>query len=114
MGDDGDTTGGVLAKVEQILSVLGYKVSLGSDLESSLATLRASSAQLVLIDVKSIAGSQGIKLIQAVRKLPPPLRTIVIRDSIPVHHTGIATLQKPFDLMALATTVRRVLDGDHR
>lgn len=99
--------------VEQILSVLGYRVILGTDLERPMAQLRSAAAQLVIVDIKPVTGSTGAKLFQAVRKLQPGLRTLVIRDSIAVHHAGGPTLQKPFDLMTLATTVRRALDGEH-
>ena len=99
--------------IEQILGVLGYNVILGSDWQTSLETLRSTSAHLALIDIKALAASPGIRLLQAARRLKPPVRTVIIRDSMTVHHAGIATLHKPFDLSALATTVRRVLDGEY-
>jgi signal transduction histidine kinase len=99
--------------VEQILSVLGYRVILGSDLERSIEELRRAAAQLVIVDIKPVSGSPGTKLFQAVRRLRPPPRTVLIRDSIAVHHAGVPTLQKPFDLMTLATTVRRAIDGEY-
>lgn len=98
--------------VEQILSVLGYQVTVGSDFEQSVAAIRSARPQLVLIDIKSVKGSPGLSLLQAVRR-HESLRAVIIRDTVAVHHSGIPTLQKPFDLLTLATTVRRVLDGEH-
>jgi DNA-binding NtrC family response regulator len=97
--------------IEQILGALGYKVLVRSDWQGCLETITTRSAHLAVIDIKSDASSPGFKLLQAAVKFK--MRTVAVRDSVQVHHAGVATLQKPFDLAALATTVRQALNGMH-
>ena len=97
--------------IEQILGALGYKVVVRNAWEDCLETVRTRTAHLAIIDIKSASSSSGFKLLEAAMKFK--MRTVVIRDSVQVHHAGIATLQKPFDLSALATTVRQALNGVH-
>jgi PAS domain S-box-containing protein len=99
--------------VEQILATLGYNVIVRSDLQESLASVRTGAVHLALIDIKSASSSHGFKLLQATAKLKPKVRTVILRDAVQVHYAGIATLQKPFDLASLATTVRQTLNGGH-
>ena len=101
----------VRSTVEQILNVLGYRVILGTEWHESLEILKTATVHLALIDVKSVPGAPGLRLLQATTKLRPPVRTVILRDSPSVHYRGVTTLQKPFDLSGLATTVRQSLDG---
>ena len=97
--------------IEQILGALGYKVIVRNEWQECLETVRTRSAHLALIDIKSASNSPGFRLLQATVQFK--MRTVIIRDSVQVHHSGIATLQKPFDLSGLATIVRQAVDGVH-
>jgi signal transduction histidine kinase/CheY-like chemotaxis protein len=97
--------------IEQILGALGYKVIVRNEWHQCLETVQTRSAHLALIDIKSASNSPGLRLLQAAVKFK--MRTVIIRDSVQVHQSGIATLQKPFDLSGLATIVRQALNGVH-
>lgn len=97
--------------IEQILGVLGYKVVVRSEWHECVESAITGTAHVALIDIKADSNSPGLKLLQAMAKLK--IRTVIIRDSFQVHHSGIATLQKPFDLASLATIVRQTLNGVH-
>jgi signal transduction histidine kinase/CheY-like chemotaxis protein len=105
--------GDVRHMIEQILGALGYKVIVRNEWHECLETAQTGIAHLALIDIKSASNSPGFRLLQEAIKLKPKVRIVILRDSIQVHHAGVTTLRKPFDLSGLATTVRQVLDGGH-
>jgi two-component sensor histidine kinase len=104
----------VRGTVEQILATLGYKVVLSGECEEAQMRMSLMRVDLAIVDVTATHNSAGLRLLQILAKREHPTRIVALRDSTPVHHSGITTLQKPFDLASLATTVRNVLDGVRR
>ncbi|HLF12317.1 MAG TPA: ATP-binding protein [Gammaproteobacteria bacterium] len=101
----------VIATVDQVLKVLGYRVVLGKDWKESLHVIRANTIQLVLIDIKDSSDASALKLVQAMRHLKSKVPVVILSDSQSGDYSGATMLLKPFDLSGLATTVRRTLDG---
>jgi PAS domain S-box-containing protein len=101
----------VFATIQDVLTVLGYRVVLGKEWKQSLDLLRTNAIHLVLIDVNGSSDPSARKLIDAIGRLKSPVPIVVLRDSKSADYNGSLTILKPFDLIGLATAVRRALDG---
>jgi CheY-like chemotaxis protein len=101
----------VRSTILQILEVLGYNVAFTSTVEQAVASLRADSVDLLLID----AGARDeADLLARARLARPGLAVIVTADSSGLERVralGATALQKPFSLADLAGCVRRTLDA---
>jgi signal transduction histidine kinase/DNA-binding response OmpR family regulator/DNA-directed RNA polymerase subunit K/omega len=99
-----------------VLSELGYRVLEASDAQSALATLQATSVDLLFTDVV-LPGKSGRLLAEEATLGRPNLRVLYTtgysRDAI-VHHgrldPGVHLISKPFTFEALGRRVREVLD----
>lgn len=99
--------------IRQILEVLGYSVSFGSDQAGVLAALRAADTHLLMFD----AGARDeAELIAKAAEARPGIKLVATTDSESqverLKALGITALQKPFSLAELAGCVRRALDGN--
>jgi PAS domain S-box-containing protein len=99
------------------LSMLGYAVSSCADGSEALAKYRERSGEydLVLLDL-TMPGMDGRECLKALRSINAHLKVIITSGhaldneiSAILTDTTIAFLQKPFDLRALSSAVRRAL-----
>src|SRR5262249_15150305 len=92
----------VRSTIRQILEVVGYTVEFTASADEALATLRAASAHLLLID----AGARDeAELVGRARGVRPGLKVIATADSMGLDRVrgfGAVALQKPFSLADLA------------
>jgi CheY-like chemotaxis protein len=106
--DDGQ----VCATVDQILRLLGYRVTVARRLGESIDAVQAGAVDLALIDIKGRIHPEADQLIAMLATPDRPVRAVIIRDSMSKHYSGVPTILKPFDLAGVANTVRRVLNGE--
>lgn len=101
----------------------GYRVAAASDGEGAIRHLNAQAADLVITDMV-MPGTDGVQLIQHLRKHHPAVRILAISGGGPMTPdlmTDIAralgaceTLMKPFTLIALLKAVRSLLPQAER
>jgi len=113
--DDDD----VRAFTAQVLSELGYRVTVAPDGKLALKALeQLSGVDLLFTDVGLPDGMSGRELAHEAQRRWPRLKVLYTtgyaRNSI-IHHgrldTGVELIVKPFTHSSLAAKVRRVLDG---
>jgi CheY-like chemotaxis protein len=96
----------------------GYEVHAAEDGRAALKYLRTETVDLVITDMM-MPGSDGVEVIQHIRKTYPKLKIIAISGGGATKREllldiarvlGVSrTLEKPFTMTALLTTVREVL-----
>jgi len=105
---------------EQLLSTLGYQVSMMTDSAEALKvfTANADHFNLVITD-QTMPGLTGIELITEIKKVKADTPTILCTgysskvDEDEAARLGIsAFMMKPLDLPVLSQTIRQVLDGN--
>ncbi|MBD3298410.1 MAG: response regulator [candidate division Zixibacteria bacterium] len=99
--------------LSEMLSEEGFTVATASDGQSGLEMMNDGQVDLVISDVH-MPVMDGSKLVTELRKLNPDLPVIVMnsipdRDiTTPADDRAIATVNKPFDLHELRSTIRRL------
>ncbi|GAB4314229.1 MAG: hypothetical protein Kow0074_01110 [Candidatus Zixiibacteriota bacterium] len=99
--------------LSEMLSEEGFTVVTAPDGKSGLEMMNSGNVDLVISDVH-MPVMDGTKLVSELRKMDPDLPVIVMnsipdRDiATPADDRAIATVNKPFDLHELRTTIRRL------
>lgn len=99
--------------LSEMLSEEGFTVATAPDGKSGLEMMNGGNVDLVISDVH-MPVMDGSKLVSELRKMDPELPVIVMnsipdRDiATPADDRAIATVNKPFDLHELRTTIRRL------
>jgi signal transduction histidine kinase/ActR/RegA family two-component response regulator len=117
-GDEGilvvEDNDAIRAQIVEALRDLGYIVLDAADSRSALKLLEANpGVELVLSDL-SIRGIDGEMFVDIARRRWPHLKVLLTTGHSEVRQDGAAhqLLRKPFNLAALASNVRQVLDRE--
>lgn len=103
--------------VAEVLSRLGYGVEMAASGEQALQCLKASAADLMIVDLVMPGGMDGLETYQRARRICPGMRAIVISgfaeaEGMP-QARGLgagAFLRKPIRLERLSSAIREELD----
>ncbi len=110
-----DDDPGMRENLAELFESLGYEVVTAENATAALAEAEAAEFDLLLTDFK-MPGPTGIELIEAVRKLRPEMRAILMTafgDSFQefesVRRGAIGYLNKPFEADEVVAFVEKVL-----
>jgi PAS domain S-box-containing protein len=103
----------------EILTHLGYRVSVAASGEEAVRHLQAQEADLVILDMLMPPGIDGLETYRLIRETRPDQRAIIVSGFSHSERVGEALslgvshyLQKPYSMEKLSRTVRAALTGD--
>jgi two-component system NtrC family sensor kinase len=111
-----DDDGGVASVLEELLTQLGYRVTLATGGSEALDLLERERFDLLLTDVVMVGSVNGLQLARIARarhaRMPIIVMTGYAAEIARIAAEGFTLLTKPFDLETLASAIEAKLEGE--
>ena len=99
----------------EVLREAGYRVVEADNGEEALSLLQAGlGPALIVSDIRMPGAVDGLKLLDLVRELYPPLRVLLASSHLPLSregHRDVRFLPKPYTAQSLVDEVRSMTGG---